>query len=154
MMSNSKLPEFTLHHGAISVSNLEQSIAFYGLLGFAVDSRTVTPDGQLEIVHLRNRNAYMELFAHKDWRPLPEHARDNLSDFPVVGTKHIAFATNEPEGFHRYLQQMNVSGLTEIFSNNPRYKYFFFRDPDGIAIEVVTPVNSSHFPDAVRYACP
>ena len=130
--------EFRLHHGGLSVSNLERSLEFYKrVLGFELDTRLTTADGNMEIAHIKRGDDFLELFCHKDHLPLPEFARDNLSDFKVLGTKHIAFITDEPEEVHRLLEEQKVEGLTPIFENNPTYKYFFFRDPDGIALEFV-----------------
>ena len=134
------LPKFTLHHGGIAVSNLKESIAFYRrTLGFEVDTQVRTSDGQLDIVHMKKGDDYLELLCHQTAEPLPEFARDNASDFRVVGTKHISFSTDHPRQMHRHLNSEKVDGLTPIYDNNPHYYYFFFRDPDGIAIEIVSP---------------
>lgn len=118
---------------------MEQSIAFYSrVLGFEVDTRVKSGDGKMDIVHLKKCDDYLELFCHVENTGLPDFAGDNASDIKVVGTKHVAFGTDEPEKMHAYLRAQGVAGLTPIFDNNPYYKYFFFRDPDGIAIEVVS----------------
>ncbi len=135
-----KLPNITLHHGALAVTNLERSLEFYKrVLGFEVDTEVKLPDGSLDIVHIKRGNDYLELFCHKDATELPQHSRDTMTDVQIAGTKHIAFSTDEPEGVHQYLNEQGVDDLTEIFDNNPYYKYFFFRDPDGIALEIVSP---------------
>jgi len=139
--SSKHLPELSLHHGGIAVTDLKRSLEFYErVLGFEVDTQVKTPDGTMDIVHIKRGEDYLELFCHKSAAPLPEFARDNTTDFKVAGSKHVAFSTDDPEGMHKYLQEQKVDGLTPIFDNNPYYKYFFFRDPDGIALEVVAPL--------------
>lgn len=132
------LADVHLHHGALSVSNIAQSVAFYkAALGFEVSTHAVVGDGQLEIVHLAKGDSFLELFCHRNATSLPDHARDNESDFPVIGTKHVAFGTDHPEALHAWLSERGVAGLTEI-REGPDYRYFFFKDPDGIILEVVS----------------
>jgi hypothetical protein len=42
-----------------------------------------------------------------------------------------------PEAVHAELTRRAVAGLTPIF-DGPYYKYFFFKDPDGILLEMVS----------------
>jgi catechol 2,3-dioxygenase-like lactoylglutathione lyase family enzyme len=127
-----------LHHGALSVSNMARSIQFYeSVLGFSVDTRLVVQDGNLEIVHLKKGSSYLELFCRRGVAPLPEHAADHERDLWVVGTKHVAFCTANPDAVHAGLTRCAVAGLTPIFDGT-YYKYFFFKDPDGIVLEIVS----------------
>ena len=135
----SQLPNFSIHHGALAVSNMQRSMEFYeNVLGFKEDSRVSVPEILLDIVILKRNDDYLELFCHQQAKSLPEFCKDNLTDFQVVGTKHIAFQTDDPKTLHKYLQEKGVDDLTEIFDNNPTYHYFFFRDPDGIPLEIVS----------------
>lgn len=139
-MISSTPPSLSLHHGGLSVSNLEQSLEFYKrVLGFELDTKITTSDGSMTIVHMKRGQDYLELFCHQSPQALPDFAKDVKTDFKVIGTKHVAFSTNDPEGVHLFLQEQGVEGLSPIHDNNPHYKYFFFKDPDGIILEIVSP---------------
>ncbi len=136
----SERPDIYLHHGCLSVSDLDRSIEFYRrVLGFSVESRRKLPDGELEIAFLRRGADRLELVCHADARPLPEFAREERANFQVIGTKHISFGTRDARRLHAELAEQGVAGLSDVFENNPTYLYFFFRDPDGICLEVVAP---------------
>ncbi len=133
-------PELRLHHGCIAVADLDRSIEFYErVLGFQQESRRSLQDKGLEIAFLRRGEDRLELVCHADAQPLPEFAADPKDDFRVVGTKHLSFGTPDADRLHAFLAGQQVDGLTDIADNNPTYRYFFFRDPDGIVLEVVSP---------------
>lgn len=132
------LGQINLHHAALSVSDMERSIAFYrDVFGFNLDTRVMADDQSMEIVHLRKGDRFIELFCHRDPLPLPEHAADMGLDFRTIGTKHLAFATDDPQGVHAALKARGIGGLTDVHEAR-YYYYFFFQDPDGITIEVVS----------------
>ncbi len=131
-------PGFYLHHGCLAVADLDVSIDFYTTrLGFVVESRRVLPDRLLQIAFLARGDDRLELVCHEDAEPLPPFARAVTTDFRVVGTKHLSFGTDDADALHGYLSANGVPGLTDVFENNPFYRYFFFSDPDGIILEVV-----------------
>lgn len=132
------LDDINLHHAALSVADMERSIAFYsGVFGFKVDTRVMADDQSMEIVHLGKGDRFIELFCHRDPLPLPEHAADIGLDFRTIGTKHLAFATDDPHGAHAALKARGGVGLTDVYEAR-YYYYFFFQDPDGITVEVVS----------------
>ena len=134
-----KRPQLYLHHGCLSVADMQRSIDFYStVLGFDVESRRYVSGISAEIAFLKSGEDRLEIICHDDSKPLPEFAAEVSTDFQVAGTKHLSFGTERPEELHAFLAEKSVDALTEIFDNNPTYRYFFFRDPDGIAIEVVS----------------
>lgn len=137
-MSFHPLADVHVHHGALSVADISRSIAFYEtVLGFKVDTHITVSEGALEIVHLVKGNSFLELFCQRNAAPLPKHARESSDDISVIGTKHISFGTDFPDDLHAWLRRHEVAGLTEIFDGT-HYKYFFFKDPDLITLEVVS----------------
>lgn len=133
-------PNLYLHHGCLSVSDLDRSIGFYHcVLGFEEESRRKIKDAGMEIAFLKRGHDRLELVCHSDCQPLPDFAADESSNFRVIGTKHLSFGTDDPEALHAFLTEQQVDGLSKIFDNNPTYFYFFFRDPDGIGLEIVAP---------------
>lgn len=130
--------DLSLHHGALSVSDMARSIEFYeATFGFTFDTRVIVDGGALEIVHLRKGRSYLELFCRAGAKPLPEHAMNPDLDYQVLGTKHLAFDTADPAAVHAELKRLGVAGLTPVYDGT-FYKYFFLKDPDGIVVEIVS----------------
>ena len=134
---------------------MDRSIEFYStVLGFELESRIYVPGITSQIAFMALGQDRIEIICHDSASPLPDFARDVVADFQVVGTKHLSFGTVDPEQLHAYLLEQGVDDLTEIFDNNPTYSYFFFRDPDGIAIEVVSEKDDCAYRDVVEHAYP
>lgn len=131
-------PSIRLHHGGLSVTDMEESIAFYrDVLGFVVDTEfDVNED--FKIVHMRIEDFYIELFWLRGHKELPESSKMLDTDLAVMGTKHIGFETNDIEGMYQMLISKGVEVAGEIRLDNPYYKYFFFKDPNGILLEFVS----------------
>ena len=88
-------PMFSLHHAALSVSDLERSESFYGLFGFRPVHRWSAPDGSLTIVHMQLGPTLLELFSYRDHQPAPESSRSLATDLPRLGTKHFALGVDD-----------------------------------------------------------
>ncbi len=120
-------------HVTITVSNLKQSVDFYQrILGFKVTGMLEQNGGDFKIVYMDAKGATLELFYFKHGgQPLPE-----VKD-PDVGIKHIGFKVDNIDEVVRKLKEANVKFTLEPFDAAGGVRIAFFKDPDGILIELV-----------------
>ena len=58
--------QYRPHHTAISVRNLEESIAFYSTLGYRQVHQYDEEDGSMSIAHLKLGESFLEIFFYKE----------------------------------------------------------------------------------------
>ena len=77
------MPEFTFHHGGVSVPSLDEAIAWYGrVLGFAEEKRFTIAPARAHAAMIRKGALRFELFEPEDGNPLPEGRSHPPSDRP------------------------------------------------------------------------
>lgn len=153
-----------IHHTAISVSNLDRSLAFYcDLLGAEVcaefewqpgeeviDSILALRDSSARTAMLRLGNVHLELFEY--YTPAPEGQQ---MDRPVCnhGYTHIALEVRDIRSEYRRLKE---AGMT--FHCEPQFMgdlaATYGRDPDGNVVElqeVLNPEHSTHIRNLPGY---
>jgi methylmalonyl-CoA/ethylmalonyl-CoA epimerase len=126
------------HHAAISVPNLEESIAWYhDMLDFEVVRQVTAGAGaNITIALLQRGDCYLELFQVAGAAPLPEYRSSPTADLAVHGTKHFAFEVADARRAAEILAAKDaeiamgpVENATEIF--------FFVRDNAGNTFEII-----------------
>jgi len=132
------------NHSALTVSNLERSVAFYcEVIGFKVDVTLETesaaikqitgfPDAHLKIAHLLLGDFRLELIQY-----LAPQGKAVDTSTCNVGTAHIAFFADDVDKTYRELQAKRVRFRGAPVSAAPgRPRVAYFLDPDGITLEL------------------
>lgn len=128
-------------HTGISVLNMEESVAWYGKnLGFHVlKDDGFVPPLEAKIVFLQRDGYQIELFEYKQPIPLPRERRTPNSDLQTVGTKHLAFQTNDMAALKERFQANGVDIALECCMDGE--SVMFVRDPSGVLLEFIQPAD-------------
>jgi catechol 2,3-dioxygenase-like lactoylglutathione lyase family enzyme len=147
-----------IHHVSFTVTDLERTVAFYqrvvGMrllgrkhrkaedLGDALLGRPVADEGtgrrsaEILIADMEVGGTQIEFIQYVDpatW-PYP-------GDPSVAGSSHLALLTEDIEAEVRRLQAAGVSFHTPVRTvrdpGRPLWRWCYFRDPDGIVVELV-----------------
>jgi catechol 2,3-dioxygenase-like lactoylglutathione lyase family enzyme len=135
-----------VHHFAITVSDMERSVAFYtrhfdlkeilraDLVGEGISSAMGIPDSDLEAVLLAGENTIFELLAFRTPKGRPYQ-----STHADVGAAHPCFVVDDLDTLY---ERMTAEGV--VFNAPPQVlgwetKMAYCRDPDGLVIEVLQP---------------
>ncbi len=127
-------PKF--HHVALTVKNIDESIEWYEQkLGFKLIHRYTKHN--MEIAHIESGGVRIELFNYGNkTEPLPEYRKDLKNDLHVMGTKHLCMEVENLEKIIGDLKAKNVHFETETDTAGFGGKYIFFKDCNGILIEL------------------
>jgi methylmalonyl-CoA/ethylmalonyl-CoA epimerase len=123
-------------HVGISVNNMDESIEWYEKnLDFEKTSDDYYDFLQARVVFVRNGDFEIELFEYKEPKGLPEGRRFPNTDLQTVGTKHIAFSTDNISGLIAKFKANGVDIVMErIMEGNAMC---FIRDNSGVLIEFI-----------------
>lgn len=124
-------------HAGISVYNMEESVAWYCKnLGFEVarDDGYVPPLGA-KIVFIRKDGFEIELFEYDNPKKIPEDRLTPNTDLQTVGTKHIAFETDDMDALKAGFVENGVDIAHEVRMGDDAV--MFVRDCNGVLIEFI-----------------
>ena len=118
------------HHIAIIVSDYEKAKEFYiDKLGFSL-VREVYREAQQDYLRmLRFGDTCLELFVKAD-------APQRLSDPEAMGLRHLAFHVEDVEAGEKWLHSLGIETEPIREDNVNGGRYLFFKDPDGLPLEL------------------
>ena len=126
-----------IHHVAITVSNFDESLAFYEKIGFKVLFTKDTPEKQKRLALMGKDDLKLEVFQYEDMMNNP-NSRDTIgNNVKEVGQKHFALSTDSIERVKKQLEAAGIVLASQPDIGDAGYRFFFIRDPDGIWIEYV-----------------
>ncbi|MCM8711258.1 VOC family protein [Clostridium sp. SYSU_GA19001] len=123
-------------HVGISVYNMDEAIKWYEKnLDFKVIKDDYIPPIKARIVFIKNGDFEIELFQYDKPKSLPEDRLFPNIDLQTVGTKHVAFLTDDMKALKEKLIANGVDIAHEvIMEGNP---VMFIRDNSGVLIEFI-----------------
>ena len=137
-----------VHHFALTVLDIDRSIAFYRGFGFElvsdreveggyVEEITGIPGAHLRITHLNGFGHNLELLEYR--RPRGAERARGLQD---VGSAHICLLTDDLDAECERLRAANVpfrspGPVTTTNGPNKGGRGVYVEDPDGNAVEIV-----------------
>lgn len=123
-------------HVGISVKNMEKSLDWYKKnLGFELISDDYAPPLKARICFVGKDGFELELFEYDEPKDIPEDRRMPNTDLQTVGTKHVAFLTDDMKALKEGFVANNVDIAHEITMGTDAV--MFVRDPDGVLIEFI-----------------
>lgn len=124
-------------HAGISVYNMDESVKWYKEnLGFKI----LKEDGYVlplkaKIVFLEKDGFQIELFEYEDPKKIPEERLMPNTDLQTVGTKHIAFETDNMASLKNDFIKNGVDIAHEVCMEGN--SVMFIRDCNGVLIEFI-----------------
>jgi methylmalonyl-CoA/ethylmalonyl-CoA epimerase len=125
-----------IHHGAVSVPKLDESIAWYrDMLGFEVEQRVRIPGLPVEFAMMKRGEVRVELFEAENSKPLAPDRREPNLDFRTQGNLHFAFAVPD---VHALAETLRERGADIVWVRDFEFgSNAFVRDNAGNLIEFV-----------------
>ena len=131
----SGVPKF--HHIALSVRDLEESVAWYEtMFGLKVINRMFFDAVQMSIAFVGNEDFVIELLSVPNAKPLPEGRNHPDTDNATLGVKHFCI---QVENNKEFIAEMVRKGAKIVFETQPggdESYAAFVNVPTGNVIEI------------------
>ena len=149
------MPVIGVHHCSFTVTNIERTVNFYTtVVGVELQSRTRNrydtlgralfgtkwgmdqAEADLEIAVMRIGGNKIEFIQYMDPISLPYHQNPS-----IAGSAHLALRVDDIQAERERLEALGVEFHSPINvfqeTGKPEWKWCYFRDPDGICLELV-----------------
>jgi catechol 2,3-dioxygenase-like lactoylglutathione lyase family enzyme len=137
-----------IDHVAIVVENMKRTVAFYrSKLGFRVERKFGNASLGVRAVVLKRGTSRIELFEYSAAKPgyakrIREiHGMKVPKHYFEPGLRHIAFRTSRFDGAVRVLRSRGIEPVIKPKKGYSGDSITFFEDPNGIMLEVVSPLG-------------
>ena len=118
------------HHIAIIVSNYEKAKEFYiDKLGFELFGEFYRPEQNDYLRMLRQGDTVIELFVRPD-------APQRVNNPEALGLRHLAFHVEDIEPAVAWLKEQGIETEPVRWDPYTNKRMTFFRDPDGLPLEL------------------
>ena len=126
-------------HIGISVSNMEESIAWFeDVMGFKFREKSeVIPELGFRVAFLDNGGGFeVELFEHQESKAAPEDRLHPDTDARTRGNKHLAF---EVDDLDKELAYFETKGIKPVMGPKVCFGLYvaFIHGPDDVLIELI-----------------
>lgn len=151
-----------IHHAGLTVSNIDRSVAFYHdvvglkllvepspvLSGPDVDQRTGIPGVAMKLAMFEvNKCHRLALIEYLQPASYLQYALPTTN----IGSIHIAFQVSDIESKIREMRAKGVYFITSLDAPDKGpfvgWKFIYFKDPDGIILELVEDHNATTNPE-------
>lgn len=130
------VPDFSFHHGGVSVPDLDEAVAWYcSVLGFKLEKSFYIEAAKAKAAFVVKGPLRFEIFEVEGAAPLPDDRRYPPRDVKTHGNKHVAFRIDDLDAF---LAAMEERGADVAFVVREDFgRGCFIRDCAGNLIEFV-----------------
>ena len=116
-----------LGHIGIPVRNIDDTVAFYQMIGFQVALDTVNPQNSQKVIFLKQKDVMLELYQQEE------------TALVAGAINHIALDVNDLDAVYRYVCEKGLNNTKDTIHRLPSWKngvrYFTIEGPNGEKIE-------------------